>query len=162
VGAGGGRRPPLHPPPCVCVCVRGCVCEGIVLSCAIGLVCYRVGALSGLCAIYFVCYRDVGYRVGELSGIVSIFRVLSGWCAIAPCANGTRSNRTTLACLLYPTRHKLTTSFNNLKTKLRTKFCQRKNRLRIDSRMCHFKDNRVNLNHHVYISEGLNFPYYSR
>jgi len=62
-----------------------------VLSCAIGLVCYRVGALSGLCAIYFVCYRDVGYRVGALSGIVSIFHVLSGWCAIAPCANGTRS-----------------------------------------------------------------------
>jgi len=44
-----------------------------------------------LCAIYFVCYRDVGYRVGALSGIVSIFRVLSGLCAIAPCANGTRS-----------------------------------------------------------------------
>jgi len=66
-----------------------------VLSCAIGLVCYRVGALSGLCAIYFVCYRDVGYRVGALSGIMSIFRVLSGWCAIAPCANGTRSPRTT-------------------------------------------------------------------
>jgi len=64
-----------------------------VLSCAIGLVCYRVGALSGLCAIYFVCYRDVGYRVGPLSGIVSIFRMLSGWCAIAPCANGTRSTR---------------------------------------------------------------------
>jgi len=62
-----------------------------VLSCAIGLVCYRVGALSGMCAIYFVCYRDVGYRVGALSGIVSIFRVLSRWCAIAPCANGTRS-----------------------------------------------------------------------
>jgi len=60
----GGRRPPLHPP---CVCVRECVCKGIVLSCAIGLVCYRVGALSGLCAIYFVCYRDVGYRVGALS-----------------------------------------------------------------------------------------------
>jgi len=60
-----------------------------VLSCAIGLVCYRVGALSGLCAIYFVCYRDVGYQVRALSGIVSIFRVLSGWCAIAPCANGT-------------------------------------------------------------------------
>jgi len=59
--------------------------------CAIGLVCFRVGALSGLCAIYFVCYRDVGYRVGAVSGIVSIFRVLSGWCAIAPCANGTRS-----------------------------------------------------------------------
>jgi len=50
---------------------------------------YRVDALSGLCAIYFVCYRDVCYRVGALSGIVSIFRVLSGWCAIAPCANGT-------------------------------------------------------------------------
>jgi len=33
----------------------------------------------------------VGYRVGALSGIVSILRVLSGWCAIAPCANGTRS-----------------------------------------------------------------------
>jgi len=66
----------LHPPR-----VCGCVCEGIVLSCAIGLMCYRVGALSGLCAIYFVCYRDVGYRVGALSG----------WCAIALCANGTRS-----------------------------------------------------------------------
>jgi len=46
---------------CVCERERECVCEGIVLSCAIGLVCYRVGALSGLCAIYFVCYRDVGY-----------------------------------------------------------------------------------------------------
>jgi len=54
-------------------------------------VCDRVGARSGVCAIYFVCYRDVGYRVGALSGIVSIFRVLSGWCTIAPCANGTRS-----------------------------------------------------------------------
>jgi len=51
-----------------------------VLSCAIGLVCYRVGALSGLCAIYFVCYRGVGYRVGALSGLVSIFLVRSGGC----------------------------------------------------------------------------------
>jgi len=50
-------------------------------------------------------------------------------------------NRATLSCLLYPTRHKLITSFNNSKTKRRTKFCQRTNRLRIDSRMCHFKDN---------------------
>jgi len=91
VGAGGGAKAPLAPPR-VCVCERECVCEGIVLSCAIGLVCYRVGALSGLCAIYFVCYRDVGYRVRALSGIVSIFRVLSGWCAIAPCANGSRSS----------------------------------------------------------------------
>jgi len=38
-------------------------------------------------------------------------------------------HRATLACLLYSTRHTLTTSFNNSKTKLRTKFCQRKNRL---------------------------------
>jgi len=91
VGAGGGPKAPLAPPPRVCVCERECVGEGMVLSCAIGWVCYRGGALSGVCAIYFVCYRDVGYRVGALSGIVSIFRVLSGWCAIAPCANGTHS-----------------------------------------------------------------------
>jgi len=76
VGAGGGPKAPLALPRvcvCVCVCEREgeCVCEGIVLSCAIGLVCYRVGALSRLCAIYFVCYRDVGYRVGALSGIVN-------------------------------------------------------------------------------------------
>jgi len=60
-------------------------------------------------------------------------------------------NRATLACLLYPTRRTLIASFNNSKTKLRTKFCQRKNRLRIDSRMCHFKDTEVILNHPVYI-----------
>jgi len=52
-------------------------------------------------------------------------------------------NRVALACLLYPTRNKLTISLNKSKTKLRTKFCQRKNRLRIDSRICHFKDKRL-------------------
>jgi len=59
-------------------------------------------------------------------------------------------NHTTLTCLLYPTLHKLITSFNNSKLKLRTKFCQRKSYLRIDSRMCHFKDNRDIWNHPVY------------
>jgi len=48
-------------------------------------------------------------------------------------------NRATLVCLLYSTRHPLTTSFNNSKTKLQTKFCQRKNRLRIQSRFCFCK-----------------------
>jgi len=63
-------------------------------------------------------------------------------------------NSFTLACLLYPTRHKLITFFNNSKTKRRTKFCQRKNRLRIDSKMCHFTDNRVILNHPVYATRA--------
>jgi len=66
-------------------------------------------------------------------------------------------NCATLACLLYPTHYKLITSFNNSKTKRRTKFCQRKNRFRIDSRMCHFTDNRVILNHPVYIKTLLAF-----
>jgi len=73
VGAGGGAEGPPCSPLCGCVCV----CEGIVLSCAIGLVRYRDCArftlcAIGTCAIGLVRYRElcqffVCYRVGALS-----------------------------------------------------------------------------------------------
>jgi len=79
-GDGVGARGRAEGPPCtprVCVCVCESVCEGIVLSCAIGLVCYRVGARFTLCAIGtwaigLVRYRElcqffVCYRVGALT-----------------------------------------------------------------------------------------------
>jgi hypothetical protein len=52
-------------------------------------------------------------------------------------------SRAAPACLLYSTHHALTISFYNLKTKLRTNFCQRKSCLRIRSRICPFKDIRL-------------------
>jgi len=54
-----------------------------------------------------------------------------------------RLYRAVPAYLLYSFRKKLTIFLYSLKTKLRAKFCKRKNRLRIHSRIWYFKDKRL-------------------